>query len=158
MKRVPCPKCQHLNAFDETRYTAGQTLVFVCEECKKQFSIRIGTGKLRSKPQEEDWAEVEKAAVGSDGWGEVTVYRSFRHTNLDHYTPFFSHRDTVTFKLAQMPRDGFIFWSDYENEVINGKNPIFPSTANLQGNIDGGFGVWCGYGQTSYTVSIPDSI
>ena len=100
----------------------------------------------------------DDTTLGSDGWGEVTVYRSFRHTNLDHYTPFFSHRDTVTFKLAQMPRDGFIFWSDYENEVINGKNPIFPSTANLQGNIDGGFGVWCGYGQTSYTVSIPDSI
>ena len=73
MKRVPCPKCQHLNAFDETRYTAGQTLVFVCEECKKQFSIRIGTGKLRSKPQEEDWSEVEKAAVGSDGWGCLIV-------------------------------------------------------------------------------------
>lgn len=63
MKRVPCPKCQHLIAFDESRYSPGQTLVFVCDECKKQFSIRIGTGKLRSKPQDEDWAKAEEEAV-----------------------------------------------------------------------------------------------
>lgn len=63
MKRVPCPKCQHLIAFDETRYSAGQTLVFVCEQCKKQFTIRIGTGKLRSAPKEENWDRIEKEAV-----------------------------------------------------------------------------------------------
>lgn len=96
--------------------------------------------------------------LGEDGQGEVAVYRSFRHTDLDHYTPFFSHRDTVLFKFTQIPRDGFVFWSDYENEVTNGKNPIFPSMTNLQGNINGGFGIWCGYGQTTHIVLIPDSI
>lgn len=63
MKRVPCPKCQHLTIFDETRYLAGQTLVFVCEQCKKQFAIRIGAGKLRPTRKEENWDEVEQEAV-----------------------------------------------------------------------------------------------
>lgn len=96
--------------------------------------------------------------LDADGSGEVSAYRSFKHTDLDHYTPFFSHRDTVTVKFTQIPRDGFLFWSDYENEVTNGKNPIFPSMINLQGNISGGMGIWCGYGQETRTICIPDSI
>ena len=42
MKRIRCPKCENYLTFDETKYTEGQSLVFVCENCKKQFSIRLG--------------------------------------------------------------------------------------------------------------------
>ncbi len=41
MKRVRCPKCNHYITFDETRYEAGERLVFECEECHKQFAIRL---------------------------------------------------------------------------------------------------------------------
>lgn len=41
MKRVRCPKCDNYIVFDETRYEAGASLVFQCEECGKQFSIRM---------------------------------------------------------------------------------------------------------------------
>lgn len=47
MKRVRCPKCDNYITFDETQYEAGQSLVFQCPECGKQFGIRIGTSKLR---------------------------------------------------------------------------------------------------------------
>ena len=40
MKRVRCPKCDHYNTFDETLYKEGQSLVFECENCRKQFRIR----------------------------------------------------------------------------------------------------------------------
>ena len=53
MKRVPCPKCQNYITFDETKYETGQSLVFICEHCKKQFSIRLGSTKLRAKRTEE---------------------------------------------------------------------------------------------------------
>ena len=43
MKRVLCPKCDNYITFDETKYTEGQSLVFICEHCKKHFSIRIGS-------------------------------------------------------------------------------------------------------------------
>ena len=43
MKRVRCPKCNTYITFDETRYQAGQTLVFQCTGCSKQFGIRLGS-------------------------------------------------------------------------------------------------------------------
>ena len=42
MKRVRCPKCDHFIPFDETKYEEGQSLVFQCPECGKQFGIRMG--------------------------------------------------------------------------------------------------------------------
>ena len=55
MKRVLCPKCDNYITFDETKYTEGQSLVFVCDHCKKQFSIRIGKSKLKATRKEEYW-------------------------------------------------------------------------------------------------------
>lgn len=52
MKRVRCPKCDSYTVFDETKYTTGQSLVFVCENCKKEFGIRIGKSKLADKHEE----------------------------------------------------------------------------------------------------------
>ena len=54
MKRVRCPKCDHYIIFDETKYTAGQSLVFKCDECGKEFGIRIGVSKLRDTQKEEN--------------------------------------------------------------------------------------------------------
>ena len=48
MKRVRCPKCDNFIQFDETKYGEGQSLVFICDNCKKQFSIRIGKSKLNA--------------------------------------------------------------------------------------------------------------
>ncbi|MBO4397417.1 MAG: FHA domain-containing protein [Bacteroidaceae bacterium] len=52
MKRVRCPKCDTYIVFDETQYTEGQSLVFVCSGCKKEFKIRIGKSKLTGIHQE----------------------------------------------------------------------------------------------------------
>lgn len=49
MKKILCPKCDNPIPFDETGYSEGQSLVFVCEKCKKQFSIRIGKPKPHEK-------------------------------------------------------------------------------------------------------------
>ena len=54
MKRVRCPKCDNYITFDETKYTAGQSLVFQCPECGKQFGIRIGVSKLRETQKVEN--------------------------------------------------------------------------------------------------------
>ena len=54
MKRVRCPKCDHYIIFDETKYTAGQSLVFKCDECGKEFGIRIGVSKLRDTQKAEN--------------------------------------------------------------------------------------------------------
>lgn len=54
MKRVRCPKCDHFIQFDETKYADGQSLVFVCDNCQKQFGIRIGVSRLRALQREEN--------------------------------------------------------------------------------------------------------
>ena len=69
MKRVRCPKCDHYIIFDETKYEDGQSLVFVCDECKKQFSIRIGKSKLNALRKEEVVDEQEN----KDNFGSIIV-------------------------------------------------------------------------------------
>ena len=48
MKRIRCPKCENYLYFDETKYSEGQSLVFECEHCGKQFSIRLGKSKVKA--------------------------------------------------------------------------------------------------------------
>ncbi|MCR5364527.1 MAG: FHA domain-containing protein [Prevotella sp.] len=62
MKRVRCPKCDSYITFDETKYSAGQSLVFKCNECGKEFAIRIGVSKLRKTQRDET-----TALSGDDG-------------------------------------------------------------------------------------------
>jgi len=53
MKRIFCPKCDNQLAFDETKYTRGKVLVFVCPSCGHQFKIRLGMKKVRTEEGEE---------------------------------------------------------------------------------------------------------
>ena len=56
MKRVRCPKCDNYITFDETKYEAGQSLVFKCDQCGREFGIRIGVSKLRNTQKDENAA------------------------------------------------------------------------------------------------------
>ena len=47
MKRVRCPKCKSFITFDETKYSVGQRLAFVCPNCNKQFGIRLGVSAAK---------------------------------------------------------------------------------------------------------------
>ena len=49
MKRVRCPKCDNFITFDEKQYKTGQSLVFECPECGKQFGIRIDVSTIRER-------------------------------------------------------------------------------------------------------------
>ncbi len=69
MKRVRCPKCDNYTVFDESKYTQGQSLVFVCQHCKKEFGIRIGKSKLTGIHQERSLNEQEFA----NDYGSIVV-------------------------------------------------------------------------------------
>lgn len=87
---------------------------------------------------------------------KAEIYRGFRHTELNKYTPFFVPGEKVDICFSQIPEEGFRFWSQYENEVINSGNPVFPSTTNLPGNIKGALGIWMGYGTAVYHIEVKD--
>ena len=75
MKRVRCPKCDHYIIFDETKYTEGQSLVFQCEECGKQFGIRIGVAKLKATQKEDNHDE----QANEGGCGSIVVIENVFH-------------------------------------------------------------------------------
>jgi predicted RNA-binding Zn-ribbon protein involved in translation (DUF1610 family) len=75
MKRVRCPKCDNFITFDETQYQQGQSLVFECPECGKQFGIRIGVSKLRNRRKEETIDEEANAK----GFGSIIVIENVFH-------------------------------------------------------------------------------
>ena len=70
MKRVRCPKCDNYIQFDETKYEPGQSLVFICDNCKKQFGIRLGKAKLNAANQRQ---EVVDEKEGTEEYGNIVV-------------------------------------------------------------------------------------
>ena len=75
MKRVRCPKCDNFITFDETKYQSGQTLVFECPNCQKQFGIRMGVSRLRNIQKEENHEE----EVEEEGCGSILVIENVFH-------------------------------------------------------------------------------
>ena len=75
MKRVRCPKCDEFITFDEKKYTDGQSLVFKCDNCGKEFGIRIGTSKLRNTQKE----EVPDENSNENGVGSLVVIENVLH-------------------------------------------------------------------------------
>lgn len=75
MKRVRCPKCDNYITFDETKYKEGQSLVFECDVCKKQFGIRIGQSKLKATQKEEVLDENEN----NEAFGSIVVVENVFH-------------------------------------------------------------------------------
>ncbi|WP_420186857.1 FHA domain-containing protein [Bacteroides pyogenes] len=71
MKRVLCPKCENYLYFDETKYSEGQSLVFLCEHCGKQFSIQIGKSKVKALRKEENLKK--EAEAQKEEFGYITV-------------------------------------------------------------------------------------
>ena len=75
MKRVRCPKCDNFITFDETKYESGQSLVFKCPECGKEFVIKIGVTKLRNRQKEENPDEM----ANEKGCGSIVVIENVFH-------------------------------------------------------------------------------
>ena len=69
MKRILCPKCENYISFDETKYCEGQSLVFVCEHCSKQFSMRLRKSQVKSLRKEENLEE----EIGKKEFGCIMV-------------------------------------------------------------------------------------
>ncbi len=78
MKRVRCPKCDNFITFDETKYSAGQSLVFQCPECGKQFGIRMGVSKLRQTQKEENKDALNMEGQATD-FGCIIVIENVFH-------------------------------------------------------------------------------
>ncbi|MCD8210390.1 MAG: FHA domain-containing protein [Prevotella sp.] len=74
MKRLRCPKCDEFIRFDETQYEEGQSLIFVCPSCGKQFGIKL---KNSPKKDNKDNPLEEDSTIGS--FGAIIVIENVFH-------------------------------------------------------------------------------
>ena len=66
---------------------------------------------------------------------------------------FFGYGDTVVVKFCTLDRQHFKFWESTEQQVSSAGNPFAAPTTPLT-NIEGGLGVWGGYGVAIDTLII----
>lgn len=64
----------------------------------------------------------------------------------------FSVGDTLDVKICTMDKESYRFWSGYEREMFNAGNPFGAEGINLKSNINGGLGVFTGYGVTTFQI------
>lgn len=60
--------------------------------------------------------------------------------------------DTVSIKLCTMNLEAFNFWRSLNQEQFNSQNPFASSVLHVESNIDGGIGIWAGYGISNYRI------
>jgi len=71
------------------------------------------------------------------------------------FTPYFADGDLIYVKLRTQTKESLDFWNSWQNEIVNSQNPIYPANISLKSNINGGIGIWAGYGQSTITVRTP---
>ncbi|PCJ27450.1 MAG: hypothetical protein COA97_04070 [Flavobacteriales bacterium] len=71
---------------------------------------------------------------------------------IDHY---FQQGDTIIIKFCTIDQPHFQFWNSFEIATFNNGNP-FSAPATIKTNIEGGLGVWGGYGVTYDTLVAVD--
>lgn len=71
------------------------------------------------------------------------------------FAPYFADGDLIHVKLRTQTKEALDFWNSWQNEIVNSKNPIYPSNTSLKSNIKGGIGIWAGYGQSTIIVKTP---
>ena len=115
MKRVLCPKCENYLFFDETKYSEGQSLVFECEHCGKQFSIRLGKSKVKALRKEENLEE--EAEVHKEEFGYITVIENVFGFKQVLHTPLTGNRFQFAIVLVSRRRSDLI-GCHYGNVVL----------------------------------------
>ncbi len=77
----------------------------------------------------------------------------------DPYRSLFKIGEKVKIRFCTMDYDHFKFWESYQQVAGGGGNP-FAAPTEIKTNIEGGLGVWGGYGVTEieYLVTPPDTI
>lgn len=85
---------------------------------------------------------------------EATITINPPQDQILDYTPYFKAQSVVRVKLARMDSTAYSFWHSLEQNAELGRNPLFPYTENLKGNVAGAEGYWIGYGITTRTALI----
>jgi len=87
-----------------------------------------------------------------DGLYKSPRYKKY-NIDEDNIDSIFVEEDIVMIKFCQVDEASMRFWRGVVRNSTSGGNP-FAEPANLTSNIDGGLGVWTGYGTKYYKIPI----
>lgn len=85
--------------------------------------------------------------------GRVSVNRG-RSNLFTGYTPFFSLNDTIVVRISAISEEQYDYWRGFEDMIALSRNPLFPVTDNLPGNLPGCAGYWFGAVSNYYLVPV----
>lgn len=88
---------------------------------------------------------------------EIPVYRG-RQFSQNEYTPYYTLSDTVAVKFAQIDETSFHIWDCYTKTTSLSSNMFLSTSDDMETNIIGGYGYWCGYNAITDYIVIRDSI
>jgi len=77
-------------------------------------------------------------------------------TSYNHDYPYFHRGDTITVKWSNIDQAQYTFWNTLEY-VENNQGSPFSNPIVIATNINGGLGIWGGYGSTYKTLIVPDN-
>ena len=80
-------------------------------------------------------------------------YKSYQNENTPGKDSVLTPSDTVLLKFSQVDEASMKFWRGVVRNVTSGGNP-FAEPMNLSSNINGGLGIWTGYGAVYYKIPI----
>ncbi len=84
----------------------------------------------------------------------VPAYRGKHFGNSKDFTPLWPEGAVVKVVLERVSRQVYDFWTAYNNEVLFGSSQFVGTSADLPGNINGGFGVWSARGVSSKSIHV----
>ncbi len=80
-------------------------------------------------------------------------FKIITDTNGNFLDSLFIPNDEVLIKFCQVDKVSMQFWRAVVRNTNAGGNP-FAEPMNMVSNIEGGLGIWCGYGATYYKIPI----
>lgn len=107
------------------------------------YQIFTRTGTAAKQYQAAYMGSIDSSVF--DGRADIPVWRGRRLQDKD-YTPFFMADDTVSVKIAKVDEVSFRIWNSYSKNVSFSNNAFLASQEDMESNISGGYGYWCGYG------------
>lgn len=118
-----------------------------------QFFTRVGTNTKQF--QASYLGTLDDVVLDTET--ELPIYRG-HFLREDGYTPYYTLTDTVSIKFAHIDEMSFHIWDSYTKNMSLSYNMFISTFENMETNINGGYGYWCGYGAITNHIVIKDSI
>ena len=83
-----------------------------------------------------------------DSVAEIPVFKGHQ-LQVWQYSSYFKYNDTVSVKIAHIDETSYRIWNSCMESLTLSNNMFLTTSSNVESNIVGGYGYWCGYNSTA---------